>query len=156
MSNKNILHASELQDLKEIFLLANTPSYLYKNFRQNNSINRLSQKYEAQELITYFKVTAESEKIIFDDVITIYALLVAMSFKEYGVIKKFLSEMGKYQLEWLDELKTIIISNVRVTSTFTIDLKYKQVRVPKYEIESTSNLTARDHTIQTTITGDTK
>lgn len=156
MNKKNILNSNELQDLKEIFLVANTPSYLYKNFRQNNSINRLSQKYKTQELITYFESTAKSEKIVFDDVITIYALVVALSFKNYDEIKEFLIEMGKYRLEWLDEFKKNIISKVTITNTLTVDLQYKTPSGPKYEPESTSNFTTQKHKIQTTINEDSK
>jgi hypothetical protein len=142
---KNFLSDKELEGLEEIFLLANTPSYLYKNFRQDPTVLGLSEKYSTEELIKFFEQFVKSENFDTESLIMGYALLFAISLKDYAESHRFLKGIDKYKnLEWIKELQEIILANSRVTNIQNIDLNHKTNAIPiDYAIELTVTQDAR-------------
>jgi len=141
----SLLRDKELDNLKEIFVFANTPSYLYKNFRQNPAVLGLSEKYQTEELIGFFERLVQSEKPDMESLLMSYALLFAISLKEYAESRRFLNGVDRHKnLEWIKEIREIIIANARATTIKNIDLNHKTNAVPsRHEVELTIMQDAR-------------
>ncbi|MCI0695141.1 hypothetical protein L0337_24420 [candidate division KSB1 bacterium] len=135
----NLLRDKELDRLKEIFLFANTPSYLYKNFRQDPTVLGLSEKYSTEELIEFFEQIVKSEKLDTESLIMSYALLFAISLKDYAESHQFLKRIDKYKnLEWIKELQEIILANAKATNIQNINLNHETNAIPiDYDVELT-------------------
>jgi len=150
----NLLRSQELDGLKEIFLFANTPSYLYKNFRQNPAVFGLAKKYQTEELIEFFEQFVKSEKLDAESLITSYALLFAISLKDYAESRRFLKGIDRYKnLEWIKELQQIILANAKATNIRSVDLDYKRngISLSKPARATSKNVTT-NYTVELAIT----
>jgi len=131
MKMNNLLRDKDIDNLKEVVVFANTPSYLYKNFRRNPAVIGLAEKYRTEELIEFFERLVQSEKLNMETLTKTYALLFAISLKDYAESRRFLNGVDRYKnLEWIKEIQEIIIDNARATTIKHIDLNHKTSAVP--------------------------
>jgi len=118
---KNIL---DFISLKETYLFANTPRYLYKNFRNNQSILILSEKFVSSELKKLFYKLIKQPRNI-DVRICLYSLVIALSFKQDYNTRLFIKNLNKFKVEWFKELSEIIISSFIMDQNEKIDMKFR-------------------------------
>jgi len=100
-----------LETLKKWYYLANTPFYLFKHFREEPSIEKLSKDFNSEELINIYndmisKINDNDEYIIY-----IYAIIIALTFKEDTIVKDFINRLDSCKLQWFDVIKYIYESN---------------------------------------------
>ena len=73
--------------LGRIYIVANTPSYLFRHFRAEQSVQRLAKQNTAQDLIEFARGVAVANKRTLKQVIEAYAAIVALTFKDKGTIE---------------------------------------------------------------------
>jgi hypothetical protein len=114
-----------LESIKEIFILANIPMYIYKHFKEDSSIQFLSKKYSTNEFIDFYNKLTENEITELDDIVIIYSILMAISFKNYNEINQFFEDIKPIEIRWFNKLKEIIQSLAIPSETYTENLGYK-------------------------------
>lgn len=107
----DIIH-KELDELREIYLLANTPGQIYRWFRESKILSDLAVKENEQELIEQYTARSNKEERTIDDVVIAYAILVVISFFEYGEGKLLLEKLDLSKLQWAEDLKRIYFQAV--------------------------------------------
>lgn len=124
MKEEDLVNILDLVSLKEIYLLANTPLYLYKHFKRNPSIQILSKKYDLNEIKKIFCWLVKQPRSI-DRLACIYSLIIALSFKLDHNTRLFIMNLSKFKVEWLKELSENIIASFIVTQDERIDMQFK-------------------------------
>lgn len=119
---KNIL---DISSLEETFISANTPLYIYKNFRKNNSIQNLAEMFDSDYLIKLFNTLVREKRKDLETLIFIYSVIIALTFKDYFKVKRFFSKLDAYRLEWSKELKEIVLTNSKITQMAQVNKNYK-------------------------------
>jgi len=97
-------------ELKAALLFANTPVYLYTRFRTDFSVKLLALQYETPILLADLDETLHIQEKRTDDVVKIFALCIALSFKpfsELATLKDFSSE----SLEWFGAIKALVMED---------------------------------------------
>jgi hypothetical protein len=135
-----------LEQLKVIYLLANTPMFLLDRFVKESSVQELVAKYNAKELIKEFSQIYKKMDQDFDFLIYLYTFLSAISLKNYFEIEGFLYRLDNYNFEWRSELKSIILSKAKNTSQSIIDLKFK----PAYSMSLNSEKSSSSYILKKT------
>lgn len=96
--------------LAATYLVANTPAYLYKAFRGDDSVRRLAQLFTAEELAKLFrKAVAQTERSPID-VVQAYAALVAMTLHDYEEWRSVLMGLDVTVLDWGERIRQIALS----------------------------------------------
>lgn len=113
----------DLSALTEIYFYANTPMYLYRNFKRNATVEAFASHYGFAELIDYFEKLISKERVDLSELICIYATVIALTFYDYYKTEFFFNKLDSYRLKWARELKYIILSSA--TSTEFISKKIK-------------------------------
>ena len=157
MKDMPILKEHELQELKLQYLFSNTPSYLFKMFVQSSGVKRLADQFHSMALISSFLINISSKIETLDTLINSYAVLSALSFKEYREICDFLARGDEYQLDWAKEICELIKSKNRLEIIKNIDYVHNVNVSPISNVEeSTSVSTNYYHKHKTIIDGDPK
>jgi len=137
MTLEDITSGSDLDSLKEVYVFANTPSYIYKNFRKHRAVYELSRSYDAATLMDYFEQNVSAKEKSLEHTVLAYVFLIALTFKKYHEIKQYIDELDKFQLDWLNELRFIIKDNARIDDNFEMDLSY--IDGPNFKSGSATN-----------------
>lgn len=106
----------DYESLEQIFAVANTPTYLYNGFLKNQTILVLSTSFSEEKLITFF-FNAYNEKRTFRNLVTLYALVIAISLKGSSYTDSFFQNLPeKEDIKWSKELAIIYFSRMKVTN----------------------------------------
>jgi len=126
------------ENLIERLSFANTPAYLYKHYRQDSSIYKLSQENSTAELIEFLK-KALCDVGSISELATVYAILIALTFKKPEEVTDFFVALQNSHLRWADKLAEIYFLNSSIKSVeysfdlsddiYTYDLYYEQPKV---------------------------
>lgn len=120
---KNILKNLDIKQLTKYYIYANTPPYLYKHFRENQSVKDLSDACTTDELSKSLEELARSKQNNLEDFVAIYAIILALSYKPYSEIKAVLGRIENYEIDWKEDLLRIIEadSTQDIFSTYQIE-----------------------------------
>ncbi len=132
-----------LEELKIKFFAANTPFYLYEHFSKNASVMQLSLNYTSEILIKYFKNIARKKIDDLETLVKIYAVVIALTLKEYSEVFSFIKSLGSYRFRWFNEIKEIFMSQSS-TSQFHDKTSRKIIVLPSYSNETAYDITAFD------------
>lgn len=113
----------EIDKLREIYLLANTPGQIYKWFMESKILSDLAVKENERELLEQYTVRTEKEERTIDDVVIAYAILVVISFFEYKEGKLLFEKLNLSKLQWGEDLKRMYFQNVSPTIYLTASSK---------------------------------
>lgn len=92
--------ALNLSALADIYVLANTPAYLFKNFRADDSVMAVASDMSAQTLGAELDKLLTGNSLSFSELVGAYALLIALTFKEYREAREVLGLLDLAKLEW--------------------------------------------------------
>lgn len=120
----------------EIYVVANTPTYLYRRFRSQEIIRDLANRYSEEDLIDYIKKIDSSQNPSISDVANAYAVSVALTFKNSEKVKKLLKSYELKKLEWV--LRIVQIWLVTEIPTTLSDFYVETARV-NYNIDMSSS-----------------
>lgn len=125
-SSKDIMSKLDYEGLSRAFMVANTPLFLYKRLRENESVRLISASYDTKTLINIFnKIVASSNLSKLENIILVYAVLSALSYKTIKEVGVFFKSLPKYRLKWFAEFSDIYIGTTRITDLHTIDNNFK-------------------------------
>ncbi len=106
--------------LIEVLLFANTPNYVYKNFRREDSVKSLSSKYSTEQLITEYQKHISAINQSAEDVVTAYAILIGLTFFDYPKALEAIHKLNLSPLTWGNEIKEIFVANAKTTNVFNV------------------------------------
>jgi len=101
----------EMDSLREIFLLANSGSQVYRGFKQSKVLSDLAVREKEEVLIDEYRVRTEKKDRSIDDVVVAYAILVIASFLEYKG-KALFQQLNLSKLQWGEEIKRLYLEEV--------------------------------------------
>jgi hypothetical protein len=102
----------------DIYVVANTPTYLYRRFRSQEIIRDLANRYSEEDLIDYIKKIDSSQNPSISDVANAYAVSVALTFKNSEIVKKLLKSYELKKLEWvLPVVQIWLVTEIPTTSS---------------------------------------
>lgn len=102
--------------LEEKVAFANTPMYLYQNFRRDDSIIRLASAnstYELQHLLSYLIENGTKD---LNNLVLIYSIIIALTFKNPKEVDPFFEKLSDTKIKWAKEISDIYFSNVKMNS----------------------------------------
>lgn len=120
----------------EIYAVANTPTYLYRQFRSKEIIRDLANRYLEEDLINYIKKIDSSQDPSISDVANAYAVSVALTFKNSEKVKKLLQSYQFKRLEWISHIIQIWKDTEIPTISFDFNAEIKKI---DYEIDMSSS-----------------
>lgn len=97
----NTLSQGAIRRLTEIYLVANTPPYLYRQFRSDQSVQNLADQTSEEELVKLIKQVDSSEERKISDVAVAYAATVALTFKDSKSVDLALDGVQFENLQWV-------------------------------------------------------
>ena len=130
-----------LEPLLEAYCFANTPYYLYKHFRRDESVQQLTKRYAAEHLIDEYhlrtkrlmkpgtstgffiklinfvnpflgRTSRQAEPGKLEDLLVAYAIAVAATFLTRNDAAEFLRRLDLSRLEWGEAIQYIFLSSV--------------------------------------------
>ena len=82
-----------IENFLEIYIVSNTPFYLYKHFRLHPKIQQLSKEYSIEKLLAIISKIDQSKKRAINTIVIAYIATVALTFYNtssvHGVLKSF-------------------------------------------------------------------
>jgi formate dehydrogenase maturation protein FdhE len=120
----------------EIYVVANTSTYLYRQFRSKEIIRDLANRYPEKDLINYIKKIDSSQNPSISDVANAYAVSVALTFKNSEKVKKLLQSYQFKRLEWISHIIQIWKDTEIPTISFDFNAEIKKI---DYEIDMSSS-----------------
>jgi len=99
-----ILTSETTKRLSEIYLVANTPSYLYKHFRSDEAVEKLAKKYSAEDLINFICQVDSDNNPSLRDIVAAYAGSVALTFHDLRVVEAILTDIQIKNLQWFGKV----------------------------------------------------
>jgi hypothetical protein len=104
----------DMDRLSDIYLMANTPAYLFKHFRRESSLQSFAQNASTATLSDYLRSLADRQQLELDEVVRAYAYLIALSLKEPDGIT-CLESLPRLPLDWQGEITALAKSVFRPT-----------------------------------------
>jgi hypothetical protein len=98
------------------YALANTPRYLYRKLREENSVAAIAASATPRELVMEIESRENRDETTFGDIAIAYALLVAFSFHDFGPASAELATWAPKKLVWGKSIKEIICQSAVVTT----------------------------------------
>ncbi len=94
------LSSAGLARLTEAYGLANTPEFLYRRLRRDEVTLNLAHDYSVCEIVESLKqrLSVMSKDVI--TVVTIYALLVSLTYKDFSEVDAELKKVDLSSLDW--------------------------------------------------------
>lgn len=126
-----------IDELKEIYLISNTASFLYDRFLKDETIDLLAQNHKTPEIINFFLELATNEITVLDDLIAAYAAYMAIILKNDAFTYSFLKDKGVIDFEWFNELRSIYFARLKSIDVFNFESKISHIQTPKI-IQSSS------------------
>jgi hypothetical protein len=104
------LTAAQLTELSNIYLVANTPAYLFKRLRATQIVQTLAQKHTATELLTYARNSSVSYRMSADQMARAYAALVAATLRPFDETRR-IGEQEWPRMRWGQDIRSIAQSS---------------------------------------------
>jgi hypothetical protein len=115
----------DLVALRDTFVFANTPSYLFKRFKADSSVQNLALGFSDEELITGFERVLRGGVTDVDSLVKAYALVSGLALRDSAEAKKFFEELPTKQLPWAAELSALYSASVRQGTIYSQPAKYR-------------------------------
>ena len=89
-----------IENLKEIYLVSNTASFLFNAFSKEESILELHSKYSQEQLMNQFEKITRLEINTVDDLVMAYSIYIAILQFDNERVFDFLKKEGDINFEW--------------------------------------------------------
>lgn len=128
---KRIKKIIELDNLKEWYIYANTPMYLYKHFREEGSLRNLSEKLDVSELTEIYNHYRASKKQNLENVVISYAVLTALTLKDPYLAEKAFKKIDLSCLRWGNDIRDIFKKNITKYNFYNLNVsRLAKISVP--------------------------
>ena len=96
--------AHPLPEVARVFVVANTPAYLFKHFRSIQSIQVLAAEMSTKAVVNRCRKLASLKKRTMDDELNFYVHLVALCFAPKSEYRGALADLAKSSFRWAKPL----------------------------------------------------
>src|ERR1043166_4581759 len=127
----------DINRLEQLFLVSNTPMFLYKGFQRDNSVQQLSLKLSTREQIDGFEALYGKANKSGSEYVMLYAILIALTFKSDSDTKAFFKNIAHLDLRWAKNISAIYLSNIRIDNNYKLPNSYRTP--PKNNVLLSSN-----------------
>ena len=121
------------EELSEQYLFANTPMYLYQKFRESDAVFELS-NLNTSDIVKQYNEIAQRYPKTFKEIITAYALLISLSFKDYSEVKESLNKLEKNGLDWAPQIIQFMADTTKLSQEI-----YVRIQRPEPQISLSNN-----------------
>ncbi|PWK77910.1 hypothetical protein LX99_02795 [Mucilaginibacter oryzae] len=101
----------DLSTLMKYLSFANTPSYLYKHYKENDSIATLSSSYSTDAIVSDFMAIVNTERRTIEDLTLLYSFIIALTFKPTEQVNFFFKQLKDAPLRWAEKIASIYFAN---------------------------------------------
>ncbi len=131
---------TEIDRLVQLYLISNTPNFLYRKFREDYFVKNLAER-PFDELKTTFLDVGRKGISKVDELVLAYALYISMTFKDYREVSFFYKEEGNINFEWFSDIKNIFLSSNNPSQQISFDVSDFTTTLPtmNYNIETNYN-----------------
>jgi len=105
----------DTEALKREYLFANSAAQLYRHFRENISLQNLSEIEKLEVLVEEYKTRTEKNERSIEEVVEAYGILLAVTFYDYEKAAKAFKKFDLSRLEWGKDLEDIYRRQARIT-----------------------------------------
>jgi hypothetical protein len=102
----------DMRDLREAYLYANTPAYLFRRFRENASVQKLATALPISELTKAFNELRSKHPVGLEEIVQEYAILISLSLRDPAE-RAAIWDFHDSRLEWWQQ----IVSQIQSFST---------------------------------------
>ena len=90
-------------------MVANTPSFLFRHFQRETSVQDFSDQHSVDELVKIIReisdVPADSRRL--EDIVAAYAAIVGLTFKNFEAVENARAKLEFNQIIWADHILQI-------------------------------------------------
>ena len=123
----NSLSEEAIEQIAEIYIVSNTPSYLYKHFRQRDEIKELADSNTPEELKNCIVQIDNKDNLTLNDVVLGYAATVALTFHNLEEVKGEVENIELNKLEWVGRILNLwsesYVPTLEITLKPTLKIK---------------------------------
>ena len=108
------------QQLTDIYVVSNTPSFLYEKLKQSPIVNDILAKVDKEKLFDEFQHRISNPINKQSEIAELYAVLIAISFKSgEDIVGFFRSVKDSIKYEWFSKIAEFCLSQQSANNTFT-------------------------------------
>jgi hypothetical protein len=128
-----------IREFREVYLVSNTPLYLFKKLRQLQAVQQLAQDADAKELFAEYLRRVEAEERTLDDVATAYACLVAITYKDPSEATSLLRSLDPAGLDWTTAIRNLYFIKIPAGNTYSIKIQNPSVPTARLDGHGTTS-----------------
>jgi len=102
-------------------MFADVPIYMYKHFRNNDSIINLSKSFSEKEIITEFNIYINKVSMEVKDTIVAYGILVGVTYLPYDDAIRIFNVLDLNKLEWGEFVRDYYINSYKPLTSVNIE-----------------------------------
>lgn len=134
--------AHPLPEAARVFVVANTPAYLFKHFRSIQQIQTLAAEMSTKAVVERCRKLASLKKRTMDDELNFYVHLVALCFAPKSEYRDALVDLAESPFRWAKPLASLIDSHAKASDLIVWDTPFK----PSVRLSSEQRLSSTSHT----------
>lgn len=135
------LSAAELDQLAPIYLVANTPEYLYRRFRAESAIQRLAEQSKPADLVNLILQVDRSAERAVHKVVAAYAATVGLTLQDSREVLRALEGFEVTNLNWVDKILQLWDQNRTATTLETVAVRRPKILEPSTVSDITESRT---------------
>ncbi|MCH8151496.1 MAG: hypothetical protein IH830_03880 [Planctomycetes bacterium] len=135
-------HSHPFPEAARVFVVANTPTYLFKHFRSIQRIQALATEMSTEAVVKRCTELAALGKPAMDDELSFYVHLVALCFKPLSEIRGELDDLSKSPFRWAKPLINLIVSHAKASDRIVWKPQFK----PSIRLSSEQRLSSTSDT----------
>lgn len=113
--------AHPFPEAARVFVVANTPTYLFKHFRSIQNIQTLAAKISTKAVVKRCRKLASLKKPTMDDEVNFYVHLVALCFAPKSEYRDALVDLAKSPFRWAKTLVSLVDAHAKATDVLVLD-----------------------------------
>lgn len=118
----NIPSQVDVESLCQIYLVSNTPRYLYKHLRSNPSVQWMANNLSINQLTAIYAESLQKSGRSINEVVMAHAVLAALSHMSYGDIAPALDSLQTANLKWASEMIDILKKTRKIFLTVSMEI----------------------------------
>lgn len=121
MANLKILN---LEALETIYLVANTPSYLLRHYRNNQSVQSFANLHSIDELVSEIDRVSSLDisSRTLEDIVGAYSAIVALTFKSSDEIERASNKLSFENILWAEQILYLWEPEPTVEAVLTVEI----------------------------------
>jgi len=135
----NLPNQIDVHEIDQVYLVANTPSYLFKHLRACNSVQWMAANLNVEQLEELYRKNRGEEDLTKHSAALAYALIAALSLHEYSAVAETLKRIPVNELSWGRQFIETAISQAIPFTQQTIRLSPRITPNKKNNIPTTSS-----------------